>query len=499
MFFIRYVGAELRRRKGRTALTALGLGVGVALVVTVAALSQGLDDAQSEVLEPLTGVGTEMSVSRPIVVEQEGGDAGGEDSSGGFSAGPGADLSAKEQRQLERENEGARIGLTNLGDPGERFTQQDFVSSELSFAAREANRLAMIDGVADVAGALTLNSITVSGEVSEDSGSTGGTQDQLATPEGGVAPAPEAIDFEQSTVSGVDATSPALALVTPDQITEGRYLRDTDRRSAIVSTSYASQNGHEVGDRIDVGGERFEVVGLSSTPLGGESSDVYVPLAELQKLSDREGRINVLRISATDSDSVESVAAAIEDEFAGSEVTTAQDLADRVSGSLVDAQSLSDKLGTALGAVGLIGAVLIASLLTLSSVNKRTRELGTLKAVGWPKRLVVRQIAGESLAQGALGGVAGAVLGVGGAALIGALGISLEASAAAAAEPALGPPGAGSDLATQSTEVLLGAPVDAAIVAVAIALAVAGGLVAGAIGALRAARLRPAEALRSVE
>ena len=50
----------------------------------------------------------------------------------------------------------------------------------------------------------------------------------------------------------------------------------------------------------------------------------------------------------------------------------------------------------------------IASLLTLSSVTKRTRELGTLKAIGWKRSRVVRQIAGESLAQGALGGVAGA-------------------------------------------------------------------------------------------
>ncbi len=48
----------------------LGLGVGVALVVTLTALSDGLDRAQEEVLEPLTGVGTDMSVTRPIDLGQ---------------------------------------------------------------------------------------------------------------------------------------------------------------------------------------------------------------------------------------------------------------------------------------------------------------------------------------------------------------------------------------------------------------------------------------------
>ena len=48
MLYLRDIASELRRRRGRTILTALGLGVGVGLVVTVTALSAGLDDAQSE-------------------------------------------------------------------------------------------------------------------------------------------------------------------------------------------------------------------------------------------------------------------------------------------------------------------------------------------------------------------------------------------------------------------------------------------------------------------
>ena len=494
MFSLRYIGAELRRRKGRTILTALGLGVGVAMVVAVAALSAGLDDAQSEVLEPLTGVGTDMSVTRPIAVSEDEGEPG-------FAIGPGAGLSRKEQKQLERENGGGRFGLTALGKPGERFTDQNFMSPNLSFPERQADRIAGEEGVEDVAGALTLDSVTVSGKLPKRT-----SGDVIGSAAPGMAPAPDAVDFNAFTVTGVDARSPDLALVTPEQITKGRYLRASEKDGAVLTATYAEENGIELGDDVKVGDRKFEVVGIASAPVGGESSDVYVPLKPLQEVSDREGRVNVLRVRAESSDQVASVASGIESSFKGSDVTTAQDLADRVSGSLTDAQDLSDKLGTALAAVALLGAILIASLLTLSSVNKRTRELGTLKAIGWRGRRVVRQIAGESVAQGVLGGVVGAGLGVGAAALIGALGISLEASVAAAQGGPVfaGPGGPGgpagpAEAAETATEVVLGAPVDPALVLLAVGLAALGGLVAGIAGAARAARLRPAEALRSVE
>ena len=72
MFFLSYIASELRRRRARTILTALGLAVGVALVISVSALSNGLDNAQQKVLQPLTGVGTDMTVTRPIKVSSGG-------------------------------------------------------------------------------------------------------------------------------------------------------------------------------------------------------------------------------------------------------------------------------------------------------------------------------------------------------------------------------------------------------------------------------------------
>jgi putative ABC transport system permease protein len=89
-------------------------------------------------------------------------------------------------------------------------------------------------------------------------------------------------------------------------------------------------------------------------------------------------------------------------------------------------------------------------------------------------------------------------LGIGGAAVIDALELKLDASVPQARSSGSGPFGQG-QVAAAGTEVVLGAPVELGLLLVAVALAVLGGLLAGAAGGLRAARLRPAEALRSIE
>src|SRR4051794_3657758 len=126
MFSLTYMFSELRRRSGRTVLTALGLAIGVALVVTVQAVSAGLDQAQQGVLKPLTGVGTDMTVTRPLRLSFNGGD-------------PFANLSPSERAQLRKENGGGRLGLRNIAKPGHKFDVDNFLSAgQLSFPASMA-------------------------------------------------------------------------------------------------------------------------------------------------------------------------------------------------------------------------------------------------------------------------------------------------------------------------------------------------------------------------
>src|SRR3989442_2304462 len=196
MFSATYMFSELRRRKGRTFLTALGVAVGVGLVVTVNALSTGLDRAQAKVLKPLTGVGTDMTVSRPITI------------SSASSSGPGGfpRLSANERAQLEKENGSTRFGLRNLGKPGSHFSSDQFVAAaQLSFAASEVTTIGNLAGVSSAACGLTLNAIHGEGTVPKQTQAQGGFGGPPPQAQG-----PRSVDFNSLTVSGVHQHHPEL-------------------------------------------------------------------------------------------------------------------------------------------------------------------------------------------------------------------------------------------------------------------------------------------------
>jgi ABC-type antimicrobial peptide transport system permease subunit len=191
-------------------------------------------------------------------------------------------------------------------------------------------------------------------------------------------------------------------------------------------------------------------------------------------------------------------------------VETQADLASSVTGSLSSAADLASSLGRWLSVAVLAAAFGLAVLFTVSGVNRRTRELGTLKALGWSRRRVVGQVAGESLVQSLIGGAIGAVVGLLAILALNLANVTLTATQAVAAGPgempggggpggfAGGPGGQAEEAATSTVDLVLRAPLSPQIVAIALAVAIVGGLLAGAVGGWRAARLSPAVALRSL-
>lgn len=460
MFYLRYLRAELLRRRGRTILTLLGFALGVALVIVISSLSKGLDEAQRATLDPLAGIGTDLTVTR--TAQQ---DAGG----GPFGGGGG--------RDVVEANQAVITDLSKLGKAGTQFVHDFFLpGTQLTFTQTQANEIAALDGVAAVSAGLTLQAVHQEGKVPKivasiqtggdridvnraiapptaaeqakiqacleklgvqapgqgQGGGQGGNQggglggQQGGRPGGGsraafaqclpermqrfratittpretlrqvLDPPQTDIKSESYTIGGVQLGDPTMGLVTAAQVSAGRFLKGG--REALVSATYAARNSLKVGAKLNLNGTTFTVAGLVNPPLGGQGVDVYLPLAQLQKLSDQKNLVNIVLVRAGDSASVAAVETRIQTAYSQAEVASAKQVAGTISGSLVDAANLSHSLGLALSIVAAAAAFLLAALLALSSVGKRVRELGTLKALGWTQRKVVRQIAAESLA-----------------------------------------------------------------------------------------------------
>lgn len=264
-----------------------------------------------------------------------------------------------------------------------------------------------------------------------------------------------------------------------------------------------------VGDTLSVGGTDFEVVGIvaSTSADADTAANVYIPLDVAQELSGAGDVVSTVYVQATSSDAIGSVQSALESALPDATVSSQSDLASTVSGSLSSASSLITNLGTWLSIIVLAVAVALAVLFTISGISRRTRELGTLKAVGWSNSRVVGQVAGESVVQALIGGAAGVVLGIVGVVVINLIAPTISSAPASTGQQGPGGMGGGQgggpgggfgQIAQTASDIVLHAPLSAWIIALALLLAVAGGLVAGAFGGWRAAKLSPAEALRAV-
>jgi ABC-type antimicrobial peptide transport system permease subunit len=305
------------------------------------------------------------------------------------------------------------------------------------------------------------------------------------------------------TAAGVDPASPKAGLVTVDQVKSGRFLEQGADNDVLLSVAYANKKNLDVGSTVTINDQTFNVVGLVDPALTGNTADIYFSLAKLQELSSKPGRINEVLVKASKSADVDKVAKEVSDLLPGAQVVTTKALSQQVTGSLADAKKLADRLGGALAAIVLAAVLIIAQLLTLSSVAKRVREIGTLRAVGWSKNMVVRQVLFETVAIGLLGGILGIVLGFGVAAMVGVFSPTLSASATgvtAATTSRLGSQLFGSAVrgtgVTASTH--LHAPVHLGTLLVGVGSAVIGGVLAGAVGGWRAARLSPVDAIGTV-
>ena len=543
LFTLRYASAELRQRWSRALIIALGLSAAVSLVVAITALSSGFNRAGDQVLAPLAKVGSDLVVTQTAP-------------SGDHGDGSAALLSA---------NRSVVTNLAALGKPGAHFTHDFFLlPSMLPVQQSTAARIAQLPHVHGAVGALTVLGSHQTGVVpamvaSLTSGgktvtelhrptplsaaeadavracvlSDGGLKDLTATTAPATAlpgqiekclpvrfreyvasvnvplqtvrqvlsPPQTNIRATPYTALGVDLAHPDDGLVTRSQVVAGSFLHAGSTDELLADSSYAAANRLHVGSVVPINGRTFRVVGLTGAGLGGQSANLYFPLASLQSLAGQAANVNVIVVHAASAADVAAVQAEIHRLLPAAHVATATELAARVKGSLADAKRLTHRFGIGLAIVVLLASFLVTILLTLGSVAKRVREIGTLRAIGWTRRRVVGQLVVETLAIGALGAVVGMAMGAGMAAAITHFAPALDAYSA----PSLGSNALGklagvahSKEVASAAQVRVVASVSFMSLLYGATLALVGALLAGIVGGWRAAGLTPSLALRDI-
>jgi len=486
-----YLLRELTHRRKQTAIIAIGMALAIALVIIVNAVSAGVSAAQASVLASVYGVGTDITVSQtPAAPTQgDGGQAGGPPA---FNFGSGDGQTADGSTQLAQTRLAAARGTE-------------------TFDASALDTVLGVDNVSAATATLALQNTSFSGEIPDFSQQAQGTDGtaQTGPPAGGPDGAGgSSFNVDSFTVEGIDVTGEAVGPLTAVTLADGRTFTADDKGADVVvlDSSYATSADLAVGDTVSIGGSDFEVIGLvsSGSSDAATASNTYIPLDVAQSLADLDGQVSSIYVQAASSNDIAQIQSDIETALPDATVNTQADLASSVSGSLSTASGLVSNLGTWLSILVLAAAILIAILFTISGVTRRTREFGTLKAIGWSNRRIVGQVAGESLVQGAIGGVLGVVVGLVGILVVNLVAPTLTASATAQQTAGFGGQrpggfgGPGPQAAAATTDITLHAPVTAAVILIAVGLAILGGILAGAVGGWRAARLRPAEALRSV-
>lgn len=237
-----------------------------------------------------------------------------------------------------------------------------------------------------------------------------------------------------------------FALVQNRRIVEGRNISEADVRSgervAILGQTVVDElfgGGDPIGARLRINRTPITIIGVleeEGTSSWGQDQDdvVWMPLSTVRtRLAGTSGPdpdgVGVLVVKVWDDLDVLDAQAEIEhllrvrrniqpgaeDDFRVfnfAEFIRARNETESLLGFLLAAFSLTSLI---VGGIGIMNIMLV-------SVTERTREIGLRRAVGARRRDVLSQFLVEAVVLGALGGVIGTILGVGGTYLAANLG-----------------------------------------------------------------------------
>jgi len=204
------------------------------------------------------------------------------------------------------------------------------------------------------------------------------------------------------------------------EIATGRALTVADTGDVVVlGADLAKEYGVVAGGTVAIHGRPFSVLGTYVATLASPDTDATVPLATAQELyratlpplvaravapAELASQIVVYPDPAVDA---AAVAAAIEDTVANSVALTGAEFTEVVGSGA----AIFNGIIIGVAAISLIvGGLSVINTMAMS-VAERTREIGIRRAIGGPRRRIVRELVAEAGLIGLIGGLLGLALG----------------------------------------------------------------------------------------
>ena len=195
------------------------------------------------------------------------------------------------------------------------------------------------------------------------------------------------------------------------KISEGRMLGSgggsRPDREIIIGKAAAENLDRGVGDTVRIYESTYRIVGIYETGAPMEDGAAVVSLAEAQRLSGKPHKVVAFLLKLKDIRKLEVVRERIERRFPDLGVSQTSEVTERLD-VIEIAQAFAwgiSFFAAVVGGVGMMNTMLM-------SVFERTREIGTLRALGWRRWRVLSMIMGESLGLSLLGSVLGIAFGV---------------------------------------------------------------------------------------
>jgi putative ABC transport system permease protein len=236
------------------------------------------------------------------------------------------------------------------------------------------------------------------------------------------------------TVGTFTGSTPAYLLIDNDSVTSGRAFSDADydahRRVALVGTTVAKDlaggDGTSiVGQTVTLNGTQFTVVGIlaSKGSSGPQDQDdrVIAPATAVQDALAGYGGLSSISVKATSAETTTLAQDEVQSILDDRHGVTSSDRdysvfspTSIISTATESSQTLTVLLGVVAAISLLVGGIGVMNIM-LVSVTERTREIGIRKAIGARRSDIVSQFLLEATMLSLFGGLIGVVVGVIGA------------------------------------------------------------------------------------